>query len=234
MRVAADLHIHTCLSPCADDDMTPNNIINMSLLKGLGIIAITDHNSAKNVYACMKVAEGKDILVLPGMEVQTKEEVHLLCYFPKIQSLLQFDEFLYSYLPSTPNSKNIFGNQFICDESDFFVDEEPKLLVNSVNLSINQLVQKVDEMGGVVVPAHIDKPANSIIGNLGFIPEDLHISTVEISKRQSKTYPVYTNFQRIFSSDAHDLGSISEAEFFLHINEFSISAIIHWLKNSHK
>ncbi|MGI6707045.1 MAG: PHP domain-containing protein [Clostridia bacterium] len=124
MKAAVDLHIHSCLSPCADDDMTPNNIVNMALLKKLDIISVTDHNSAGNVAAVMEVAKDKDILILPGMEVNSREEVHLLCYFASLDSITAFDRFLYPYIPEVPNHKNIFGSQLLCNEQDKVIGEE--------------------------------------------------------------------------------------------------------------
>jgi len=122
MKTAVDLHIHTALSPCADQDMTPNNIVNMALLKGLDVISITDHNSCDNVAAVMKAAEGK-ILVLPGIEVQTREDIHLLCYFESIETLKDFDCELRSHLYKLDNRPEIFGHQYIMDHRDRIIGE---------------------------------------------------------------------------------------------------------------
>ena len=140
MKAAVDLHIHSCLSPCADDDMTPNNIVNMALLKKLDAISVTDHNSAGNVAAVMEVAKDKDILVLPGMEVNSREEVHLLCYFESLDGITSFDRFLYPHIPEVLNRKNIFGSQLFCNEQDEVIGEEKKLLINAVDLSVNEIV----------------------------------------------------------------------------------------------
>ncbi len=232
MKAAVDLHIHSCLSPCADDDMTPNNIVNMALLKKLDIISVTDHNSGGNVAAVMEVAKDKDILVLPGMEVNSREEVHLLCYFESLDCITAFDRFLYPHIPEVPNNKNIFGSQLFCSEQDEIIGEEKKLLINAVDLSINEIVYHVEAMGGVVIPAHADKSSNSIISNLGFIPDDLHFNFIEISCSIDHLPKIFEKYSYIHSSDAHQLGSISEPVHFLNINEISLPAIMHLLKNS--
>ena len=126
MKLAVDFHIHTALSPCADKDMTPNNIVNMSILKGLDAIAITDHNSMENCEACIELSKNKDILVIPGMELQTKEEIHLLCLFKNIRSASQFQSLIYSRLKEQENIPEIFGRQFIFNKEDKIVGENKK------------------------------------------------------------------------------------------------------------
>ena len=122
MNIAVDLHIHSALSPCADDDMTPNNIVNMAILKKLDAIAVTDHNSCDNAEAIVKLA-GSQLIVVPGMEVETKEEVHVLCYFEDVDKLLDFGELIRTKLPSVANIPQIFGNQLIIDENDQIIGE---------------------------------------------------------------------------------------------------------------
>ena len=169
MKIAVDLHIHSALSPCADNDMTPNNIVNMAVLKGLDAIAVTDHNSCSNVEAVMKVA-GDRILVLPGMEVQSREDVHLLCYFSSLEALFKFDSYIRKHMNGMQNISEIFGNQYIMDEFDRITGERKDMLLSSINLSVERIVQLTYDIGGVVVPAHVDRPSYSIISQLGFIP----------------------------------------------------------------
>ncbi|MFO7153605.1 MAG: PHP domain-containing protein [Caldicoprobacter oshimai] len=231
MRIAVDLHIHSALSPCADDDMTPNNIVNMAVLKGLDAIAITDHNSCDNVKAIMKVADDR-VLVLPGMEVQTKEDVHLLCYFDDIKSLLDFDAHIRNFMPKMPNVPHIFGNQYIMDENDQIIGEREHLLLSSLDLSVDQIVQLVSQRGGVVVPAHVDRPSYSIISQLGLIPPDLGFNVLEVSKFDTNYTMYLQGFRYIHSSDAHQLGQILEREMLIDIYNVSLTAIIQWFKRS--
>jgi len=229
MKIAIDLHIHSALSPCADDDMTPNNIVNMAILKGLDAIAITDHNSCDNVQAVMNVADGR-ILVLPGMEVQTKEDVHLLCYFEDIEGLLDFDACIRHFMPQVPNVPHLFGNQYIMDQNDQIIGERKELLLSSLDLSVEQVVQLVIQRGGVVVPAHIDRPSYSIISQLGFIPSNLGFNVLEFLKFDMNYTIYYQEYKHIYSSDAHQLGQILEREMLIDIYNVSLTDIIQWLK----
>ena len=168
-----DLHIHSCLSPCGDDDMTPGNIVGMTAIKGLDVIAVTDHNSCRNCPAVMKLAAQYGILAIPGMELTTAEEVHAVCLFPELSAALEFDRFVYEKLIKFPNREDIFGKQQIMNEEDICIGTEPNLLINSTTLSFDELWDIVaGQYGGVMIPAHIDKNANSLLSNLGFVPPD--------------------------------------------------------------
>ena len=228
MKIAVDLHIHSALSPCADDDMTPNNIVNMAVLKGLDAIAVTDHNSCDNVEAVVKAA-GKRILVLPGMEVQSREDVHLLCYFASLDALYKFDGYIKEYMDGAGNVSEIFGNQYIMDEYDRITGEREDMLLSSIDLSVEQIVKLTVDNGGVVVPAHVDRPSYSIISQLGFVPSSLNIRVLEYSHKNEYIVSKMQDYQRIISSDAHTLGEILEREMFLDIDDVSLTAIIQWL-----
>lgn len=236
MRLAYDLHIHTALSPCADNDMTPNNIVNMSLLKGLDIIAITDHNSCANAEACTKCAENKPLMVIPGIEVETSEEIHVICLFPDIQSALQMQQIIYSRLPSVKNNERIFGKQLILNEEDELVSTEERLLLTSAALTINELFDIVhNTLYGCAIPAHIDRQANSLLTSFGAIPEDINISCVEISHKYkeellTEKYPQIKSMRKMYSSDAHYLGDISEPGNFLDIDVRSVKSVIGLLR----
>ncbi|WP_058485122.1 PHP domain-containing protein [Defluviitalea phaphyphila] len=231
MKYAYDLHIHTALSPCADEDMTPNNIVNMSILKELDIIAITDHNSCENAEAVMKVAKGTDLLVIPGMEIETSEEIHMVCLFPNIDFANKMQNIVYDNLPKLKNDKNIFGKQLILDDKDDIVGENEKLLLTATKLSIYDVVKYTKELKGVSFPAHIDRKSYSIISNLGWIPKDLDIHTIEVSKycNIDKIISKYNDFMIIKSSDAHYLTDILEREQFIEIKSKSIEEIIKYL-----
>lgn len=217
-----DLHIHTGLSPCADKDMSPNNIVNMAVIKGLDIIAITDHNSAKNVKPILKVATNTSLVVIPGIEVETKEGIHLLCYFRSLEDLNRFTEIIDQNLPDVFIKEEIFGAQLIYDENDEVIDKVVKMLSNSTLLSMNEVIDLVHKLEGIVIPSHIDRYANSIITVLGFIPPDLLIDGVEISKMGNTTNNL--NYKVICNSDAHYLGAINERINFVELENKSIDA----------
>lgn len=210
MKLYYDLHIHSALSPCGDKDMTPNNIVNMSILKGLDVIAITDHNSCGNVRSAMKVA-GDKLLVIPGMEIESSEEVHIVSLFPNIEAAERMEEIIRERSNFPDNNSKIFGNQFYMDELDQVVGEEEKLLVSATGLDIYEVIETVKRLGGVAYPAHIDRSSYSVLSNLGFIPPDLEISTVEITaKNRESMIDAYNQYNVITSSDAHYLWDISE------------------------
>ncbi|MEW9123047.1 MAG: PHP domain-containing protein [Thermotaleaceae bacterium] len=230
MRVYYDFHIHTALSPCGDGDMTPNNIVNMCLLKGLDAIAITDHNSAENCLACMKVGKEKGLLVIPGIELQTREEVHLLCLFKDINAVLAFQKLVYMNMTEQKNRPEYFGSQLIFDEMDNIIEESSRLLMSSVNMTINDAIRKAVELEGLVIPAHVDKKAYSILSNLGFIPDTLSIKTLEISKQCDiidllKKFPDLKGYSFMQNSDAHYLWQLLEKESYLDIREKTTEAI---------
>ncbi|MEA4845728.1 MAG: PHP domain-containing protein [Clostridiaceae bacterium] len=234
MEFAVDFHIHSALSPCGDGDMTPCNIVNMALLKGLDIIAVTDHNSCSNLPAVMEAARENGLMVIPGMEVQTKEEVHILCLFKRMEGAMKFAEIVYNSLPDIENNEQIFGQQLIFNSSDEIIGKEHKLLLSSTILSVNDVFILVRGLGGICIPAHVDRQGFSIITNLGFIPPELKVKTVEISKKCTpevafKKYPFLNKFNYIVSSDAHYLEDISEREFFIELDCLSISELFNKL-----
>ncbi len=213
MKYAYDLHIHSALSPCADDDMTPNNIAGMAKIKGLDIIALTDHNSCGNVRALMKAAKQYDIIVVPGMEVETEEEVHIVCYFPDIASAEKMQDIVKSSMLGIKNSPETFGNQLYMDENDEITGIEENLLVSATTLSFQEVFKVVHEIGGIAVPAHIDRNSYSVISNLGFLPPDVDIKAVEITAKNLNEWKEnYSNFSILTNSDAHNLGDIAEKE----------------------
>jgi PHP family Zn ribbon phosphoesterase len=229
MKLSYDLHMHSCLSPCGDGDMTPNNIVNMALLLGLDAIALSDHNSCKNLPAVSRLAEESGLLVLPAMEACTSEEVHVLCYFPTLESALAFDEELYTALPDFPNQPDIFGEQLILNERDEIIGSEPKLLINALTWDIEKLIHKTGQYGGIALPAHVNKRANSILANLGFIPEEYGFACIEVNPPDET---VDFSGRRISDSDAHYLEQIHEPEFFLDLPEKSIAAFLDYFQGN--
>ncbi len=230
MKCYYDFHIHSCLSPCGDNDMTPNNIVNMSLIKGLDAIAVTDHNCAANLEAIQRCAEGK-IILLYGMEIESSDEVHMVCLFADFESCKKMEEFVCAAMPNIANDEAIFGEQLIMNEEDEIVEKKSNLLVTASELDVYDIVEKVHAFGGVVIAAHIDKSSYSVISNLGFIPDDLKIDCVEISKngdfdKLKETHTYLKKYTAIYSSDAHYLENISERENCIEVENFTPQSII--------
>ncbi len=230
MKIAYDFHIHTALSPCGDDDMTPNNIVNMAVLKGLDAIAITDHNTCRNAAACIECAHGTDLLVLPGMEVETAEECHVVCIFPDMEGALGMEERVAQSLPKIKNRPDIFGTQAVMDSEDNITGYEERLLVTATSIPVDEVAKLAKAFGGVAIPAHIDKSAYSIISNLGFIDDSFGFKTIEFRDldRVGELYDEkgLDRFRIIHSSDAHYLWDISEREHFLEVDFLTEKVII--------
>lgn len=226
-----DLHIHSCLSPCGDDDMTPANIAGMAALKGLDVVALTDHNSSKNCPAFLAAAREYGLLAIPGMEINTSEEVHAVCLFPGLDSAMEFDAYVYQRLIPFPNKEEIFGKQQIYNEQDEICGTEPNLLINAADISFDGLWELVQGFGGVMFPAHVDKTANSLIANLGFIPPDSRFRAAEVKDLRKlhqlrRDNPYLETCRIISNSDAHYLEHINEPELTLAVRERSVEAVL--------
>ena len=226
-----DLHIHSCLSPCGDDDMTPANIAGMAAVKGLDVIAVTDHNSCKNCPAVLAAAQEYGILAIPGMEINTSEEVHAVCLFEELKAAMDFDAYVYERLMAFPNKEEIFGRQLIYNKEDEICGTEPNLLINATDISFEGLWELVKGFGGVMFPAHVDKTANSLIANLGFIPPDSKFVTAEVKDlgklhKVRKENPYLERCRIISNSDAHYLEDIHEPELRLQVKERSVRGIL--------
>jgi PHP family Zn ribbon phosphoesterase len=220
-----DLHVHTCLSPCADNSMVPPAIVRAAAQAGLQAIGICDHNSAANVAAVQSAGRRQGVTVLAGMEVASREEIHLLAFFELLDQLLDFVGLVAAHLPGL-NAPLEFGDQIVADERGEPVELEEKLLVGATELGVADLVEAVHQRYGVVIASHIDKDAFSIIGQLGFIPQELGLDAVELSPHagpegfyKKHGYPI------IRSSDAHFLEEIGWASSVFHVAEPSVSEL---------
>ncbi|MDW7671150.1 MAG: PHP domain-containing protein [Bacillota bacterium] len=238
-RVYVDLHIHSALSPCADNEMTPHNIVNMALLKGLHFISITDHNAIANVLPALKAASEKPLLVVPGVEITSQEEVHLLAFFKTHEALSLFYQEIETALPPRENRPEIFGKQYLFDESDQIIGEDHRLLMNAVQLSFDRLVQLIWQFGGAPVPAHVNRDSFSVYANLGFMPPNLPINVVEVTKPLNETTPLrireeLATYRQIISSDAHSLGNLLEQVFFIDLKERTMDAFFNWIRHSNR
>ena len=215
-RYKADLHTHTLLSPCGDLDMTPGDIIQIALQRGIDIIGITDHNSTLHGKLAEFYSRNRDIFVLCGAEVTSKEEAHCLAFFENHTTLDLFQDYLNEHLPDIPNAPDFFGDQVQIDENLDIVYEETRLLTSALDATLEEIVKKVRELNGIFIPAHIDKTKNSVISQLGFIPFDLQYDAVEVSQHGDiellkKQHPYLKDKTFIRSSDAHFPDMIGKA-----------------------
>lgn len=212
-----DLHIHSCLSPCGDDDMTPANIAGMAMLNGLNIVALTDHNTAKNCPAFFAQAKKYGIVPVPGMELTTSEDVHVVCLFRSLEDALEFDRQITERRIIIKNKPAIFGHQYIMDENDTPVGEEEGLLINATTLSIEDAYELVKTFDGVCYPAHIDRPSNGMVAVLGDFPSVLPFTAYELNDGNNageylNRFDILKNLTKAVSSDAHYLENIASAE----------------------
>ncbi len=231
----ADLHVHTVLSPCAELEMQPPLIINAAKKLGINIIAITDHNASANIASVQKAASNFDITVLPGMELQTKEEVHVLCLFDTLTQMNKFQKLVDAKLPNIKNNAEFFGEQLIVDENGDFLRKEERLLITSANINLNEAFDLVTELDGLLIPAHVNRKANGLIEILGFVPPDIPFLALEISRHLTPTeavnnFPQIENYSIIQNGDVHRLNDFIGTTIFK-IVEPSIHEIKLALKN---
>ena len=225
----ADLHVHTVLSPCAEVEMIPPLIVEYALEKGIELIAITDHNASANISAVQKAAEGTSLTVLPGMEIQTREEVHSLCLFDNLQQIEILQEIVTNTLPPILNQPDHFGEQFVVDETGEFIRREEQLLLVSSSLSLSETWKIVTDLGGLFIPAHVDRKAFGLIESLGLVPTDIAIEGLEISKHLKPEdafdhFPQIKGYPLIQDGDVHRLDEFNGA-LHLHVEEPTIQEI---------
>ena len=221
-RYYYDLHIHSCLSPCGDEDNTPNNIVGMATLNGLNILALTDHNSCKNCPAFFAAAKKYGIIPIAGMELTTSEDIHVVCLFEEISDALTFDEYVENNRIKIKNRPHIFGTQKILDENDEPICEVEDLLINATNISIENVVEVVERFGGICYPAHIDRDSNGIIAVLGTLP-DCGFTNYELHNGDRiDEFSAQYNIPKdrfIISSDAHYLTDMRDKEYFIDLDD---------------
>lgn len=232
-----DLHIHSCLSPCGDNDATPNNIAGMGKINGLDIMALTDHNSCKNCPSFFDAASKYGITAIAGMELTTAEDIHIICLFPNLESAMCFDSFVDKKRIKFKNNADIFGNQFVLDNSDNIICEEEYLLINATEITIDEAPRLVEEFNGICYPAHIDRSSNGIISVLGGFPASPVFTCAELHDREKLDEYVAKfgeNFcKTIISSDAHYLWDIKEKTDFIELDGKDIpNELIKYLKET--
>ena len=219
-----DFHIHSCLSPCADNDMTPNNIAGMATLAGINAAALTDHNTSKNCPAFFQAAKKNGIVPVAGMELTTAEDIHILCLFEKLESAMDFDEYVSSHRILIKNRPEIFGDQLLTDKDDNVTGTDEYLLPNATDITVDGVYDIVKKHGGISYPAHVDREANGIIATLGAFPEECKFSCAEFydeNKIESyrEKYPALAEKKLLLSSDAHYLWDIKDKRDYFEIDD---------------
>lgn len=235
MNLYYDFHIHSCLSPCGDNDMTPQNIVNMAKIWGYDVIALTDHNTSKNCPATAKIAEENGITFIPGMELCTLEEVHVVCLFYTLEDAMDFSEYVKSTLPPIKNKPSVFGEQSICDENDEIIGYEETLLVTASSISTQRVVETVEKYNGICYPAHIDRSSFSILSNLGVIDGSFGFKSAEIfdiskEKELKEKHPYLNSVNILSDSDAHYLENLRQPCHTLEVTENTVKSILDSLK----
>jgi len=214
-RCRMDLHIHSVLSPCAEVEMLPELIVMKAEMEGLDVVAVCDHNSAENAAACVEAAKGSAVRVLPGIECETREGVHVLGIFDRPEQAERMQEFVWSRLPDEPNRPEFFGQQLVVSADGEFVRCNPRLLAVSADAGIEEMCARIRELGGLALPSHVDKTFAGLIGVLGLLPEGLELEGVEISgaltpQEARRRYPQLDGLGLVRSSDAHRLNEIGQ------------------------
>lgn len=234
MKAFYDLHLHSCLSPCGDMDMTPNNIVGMATLLGMNVIALTDHNTCKNCPAVTELGNANGLCVLAGMELTTSEEIHAVCLFPDLQRAMDFDEYVSIHQMPVKNRPEIYGEQAIMNSQDERIGTVENLLLPATDISISSVYKLVKSFGGICYPAHIDRDSYSIVSVLGEISADCGFKTAEISPKGNREalfaqHPILNSLNIVTSSDAHYLENMRDKEFSLEIEELTPKNIIELL-----
>lgn len=219
-----DFHIHSCLSPCADDDMTPNNIAGMAVLAGLEVVALTDHNSAKNCPAFFEAAKKNGLIPIAGAELTTAEDIHVVCLFPELDGAMAFDAYVSEHRMKVPNRVDIFGEQLVMNGEDEIIGREEFFLPAASEITVDEAPEIVRSFGGICYPAHVDREANGIIATLGTFPDNGGFCNAEFYDREKQErylgdYPELGKRRLLVSSDAHNLWSIRDKSAFLEIDD---------------
>ena len=223
-RYYYDLHIHSCLSPCADNDMTPYNIAGMATIAFLHIVALTDHNTVKNCPSFFKAAKAQGLIPVAGMELTTSEDIHVVCLFERLEEAIEFGDEVQKHRILIKNRTDIFGEQPIVDEEDNVIGTEEYLLSNATDISYDNVPAIVRRFNGVCYPAHIDRQTNGVIYTLGTLPETPHFSCVEFYNAEKceeykEKYPAIKGKNLIVSSDAHFLWDIRDAANYFELDD---------------
>ncbi len=230
MKIYYDFHLHSCLSPCGDAEMTPHDLVQMAAILGLDAIALTDHNTCGNCPAAAEAAREIGITFLPGMELCTAEEAHVVCLFPTLENALAFEAAVAPTLPPIQNRPEIFGEQVICNALDEPIGTQDILLTTASGISVDDVVEVVRSFGGVAIPAHIDRPSYSVTAALGDVPP-VGFTAIEITasgdiEALKSRHAAIGDCPLLLSSDAHRLDDIGEAAAYLELPDCTPQTII--------
>lgn len=193
--------------------MTPRAIIAKAIERGLGMIAISDHNSAENVEAAIAAADSTSLTIIPGMEITSSEEVHILGLFDSVTAAQGVQKVIYEHLNPGQNNEEFFGSQYVVDKDDYVISENKRLLIGATDLSVSEVVETIHKFSGLAVAAHIDRERFGLLYQLGFLPEGLELDAVELTGN-SKLSEVEEKFRcsidlpQICDSDSHFLDDI--------------------------
>ena len=217
--------------------MTPNNIVNMSVLNGLNVIAITDHNSCKNCKALVEAGKKANLLVIPGMEICTNEDIHVICLFETVTDAENFSTYVYSNMPLIPHRPDIFGEQIIMNSNDIEISRESYLLLNATNISVNDILSTTNKYNGTAFPAHIDRSSYSVISSLGDIPPEAGFNTIEIStkgniEKMKSLHPIIKDKLILINSDSHYLENLISEKRYIEIDTLSTKSIINYINGN--
>ncbi len=229
-KFRADLHVHTVLSPCADLDMSPDQIVARALNHGLDIIAVTDHNSTRQCGIVKKMAEDSGLFVVNGCEINSSEEVHAVCLFEDDYSRDEFQFFLDQHIPNIPNHPGYFGYQVVVNEKNEIIDEIEPYLASALMIDLDTIEKKIHELNGLFIPAHIDRPINSIFTQLGFIPPDLKVDALQITRVASEKavrekFDLHNDRSLVKASDAHYIEDLGNTYTTFHMHDISFQEI---------
>ncbi len=231
MTLTYDLHMHSCLSPCGHEDMTPSAMAGMAFLAGLDVVALADHNTIKNVRAFAHLAESYGLLPIPALELTTSEEAHILCLFPTLEGAEDFFDRMWADFPKVPNRPDFFGEQLIVDEEDRITGREEHLLLMASTLSTYEIAELLRGYGGLAIPAHIDRTSDSVPANLGFVSAAMGFEACELTSRADPGQLALQNEglagkPYLINSDAHYLTDIPDGQFTLEAHERSAAEVI--------
>lgn len=233
MRLAFELHMHSCLSPCGSGDSTPANLAAMCALAGLNVVALTDHNAVGNCGAFLEAGKENGLLAIPGMELTTAEEAHVVCLFPTPEGAEAFGEYVRGKLPPIPNNPHKFGPQVLMDAGDGVLGEETALLMGAADIGIYQVPKLMDSFGGFAFPAHIDRPSFSLLASLGLWDPNMGFTMAEVSSRCPPGLfdrPDLKGVPHITNCDAHCLDQIPDAHQYMDLSEATPQAVLEWLR----
>ena len=232
-RLAFDLHMHSCLSPCGGEDNTPANLAGMCALAGLDVVALTDHNTAGNCAAFCRAARRRGLLALPGLELTCAEEVHVVCLLPDPAAAEGFASLVRKRLPNVRNRASIYGAQLLMDEEDRVLGEEDAFLAGATDLGVYEVTELIRPFGGVAYPAHIDRPTFSLLANLGLWDPDMGFPLAEVSGNCPPDLfdrPDLRGVPHFNASDAHYLDQILDAHQYMELPERTPKAVLDWLR----